>query len=103
MIGDLNSNSRWDVWDRWWNHSDVVSLLHALGLESLYHNLFREPQGNESVATFYFRRHRQRPYHIDYAFLSGNLSEGASLAIGEPEYWLEMSDHMPLNMQINNL
>lgn len=37
LIGDWNSNTRWDEWDRWWNHSDVVKLLGEVGIYSIYH------------------------------------------------------------------
>lgn len=40
LAGDLNSNVRWDKWDRWWNHSDVVNDLAAMGLRSVYHQHF---------------------------------------------------------------
>jgi exonuclease III len=96
LIGDLNSNACWDVWDRWWNHSDVVRQLYGIGLTSLYHHAHSEPQGAESKPTFYMHRKREKPYHIDYAFLSEKLLEGAACEVGDPTAWLELSDHMPL-------
>lgn len=96
LIGDLNSNTRWDVWDRWWNHSDVVTDLDKLGLSSLYHHCRKEAQGAEREPTFFMHRKVERPYHIDYAFLSSTLLEGARIEIGQPETWLALSDHMPI-------
>lgn len=68
LIGDLNSNTRWDEWDRWWNHSDVVRELQALGLSSAYHRHFSELQGEESKPTLFLQRKIEKPYHIDYGF-----------------------------------
>ena len=100
LIGDLNSNARWDVWDRWWNHSDVVAQLQARGLESMYHRVRREAQGKESSPTFFMHRNLEKPYHIDYAFMTGELSQEASIEVGTPDKWLEFSDHMPLVVRI---
>lgn len=96
LIGDLNSNACWDVWDRWWNHSDVVRHLQDVGLESVYHHIHAEKQGSETWPTFYKHRKVERPYHIDYAFLSARLLQGAACSVGDPSEWLEVSDHMPL-------
>lgn len=96
LIGDLNSNACWDVWDRWWNHSDVVRQLAETGLSSLYHFSTSERQGSESKPTFYMHRKLEKPYHIDYAFLSTKLLKGATCEVGDPASWLEDSDHMPL-------
>ncbi|GAB4180491.1 MAG: endonuclease/exonuclease/phosphatase family protein [Roseiflexaceae bacterium] len=96
LIGDLNSNACWDLWDRWWNHSDVVRQLHELGLTSVYHHTAPALHGAETQPTFYLYRKRERPYHIDYAFLSTRLLQGASCTIGDPAIWLALSDHMPL-------
>jgi len=100
LIGDLNSNTRWDVWDRWWNHSDVVQQLQEIGLESLYHYERSEAQGKEATPTFFIYRRPDKSYHIDYAFLSEALLKGASLEVGAPAHWLEHSDHMPLIVHI---
>ena len=100
LIGDLNSNACWDVWDRWWNHSDVVRQLQEVGLTSLYHHLHREQHGKETTPTFYMYRQRDKPYHIDYAFLSAKLLEDAVCEVGDPTAWLELSDHMPLTVNI---
>src|SRR5665647_441152 len=94
VIGDFNSNVCWDAWDRWWNHSDVVRELEELEIHSLYHAIKSEAQGSESNPTFYMHRKRERPYHIDYAFLSKKYLPSALLEVGNPSIWLEHSAHM---------
>jgi hypothetical protein len=96
LVGDLNSNACWDVWDRWWNHSDVVKSLGDIGLTSIYHHGLNEPQGSESKPTFYMYRRLDKPYHIDYAFCSKAFLPNARLEVGLPDQWLSVSDHMPL-------
>ncbi len=97
IIGDFNSNSIWDKWDRWWNHSDVVSKLSNLGIISLYHSFFKEAQGLESVPTFYMNRRTNKSYHIDYAFGSEIFSQTLTkVKIGETGKWLNLSDHLPI-------
>ena len=96
IIGDFNSNSIWDVWDRWWNHSDVVKELADMSIESAYHLTTSEKQGEEKTPTLYLHRRIDRPYHIDYAFLSRDILLDVSLKIGSKDEWLEHSDHMPL-------
>lgn len=96
VVGDFNSNTCWDLWDRWWNHSDVVRDLEALGLKSLYHHQFREAQGEETRPTFFMHRNLSKPYHIDYAFLSASLLAHATLQLGDRDPWLKWSDHLPL-------
>jgi exonuclease III len=100
LIGDLNSNSCWHVQGRWWNHSDVVKELQLVGLFSLYHHVWNEAQGNESTPTFFMHRKREKPYHIDYAFLSEHLLVNSSIEIGDPDLWLEYSDHMPMVVEL---
>ncbi len=101
IIGDFNSNACWDKSDKWWNHSDVVNQLEAIGLKSLYHHQTREAQGQETQATFFMQRKLEKPYHIDYAFISNDLCNLTSLEIGKTETWLTVSDHLPLLLTIN--
>jgi exonuclease III len=102
LVGDFNSNSIWDQWDRWWNHSDVVNELKEIGIESFYHKFTNEVQGKESKPTLYFQRKLLRPYHIDYIFGSQKfISSVRNLEIGEHNDWIKLSDHMPILCDID--
>ncbi len=97
IVGDFNSNAIWDKWDRWWNHTNVVDELHEIGIKSLYHIINKEEQGKETKPTFYLQRKLEKPYHIDYIFLSNNLIDDfVEIEIGAIEKWLNYSDHLPI-------
>jgi len=100
LIGDLNSNSRWDKEDRWWSHTDVVNELSTIGLNSVYHATTGEAQGCETKPTFFLQRKKEKAYHIDYAFASSNLANKCRLDVGEFGDWIAVSDHVPLTIRI---
>jgi exonuclease III len=104
LAGDFNSNTIWDQWDRWWNHSNVVQDLSELGIVSLYHSYFNEQQGKETKPTFFLQRNPAKPYHIDYIFASKALERRLSnFEIMDKEKWLNYSDHLPVFCELNNL
>lgn len=97
IIGDFNSNKIWDKWDRWWNHSDVVTELNTIGIESLYHKYYQEEQGVETRPTFFLQRKLEKPYHIDYVFGSKEFVTGLkTMELGQIKEWLKLSDHLPI-------
>lgn len=94
--GDFNSNKIWDIWDRWWNHTDVFNELEDLDIKSLYHIYYNEEQGKESMPTLYHRKNIEHKYHIDYILGSKRFYDTISkFEIGKYEKWIEISDHMP--------
>lgn len=101
VLGDLNSNVKWDRPDRWWNHSDNVRILRSIGLQSLYHDSKGIEQGGEPDPTFFLYRRRDRAYHIDYIFASIALMPGYKFRCHEADPWLEYSDHVPLEVTLD--
>ncbi|MBA3432245.1 MAG: hypothetical protein H0U16_12295 [Actinobacteria bacterium] len=101
MIGDFNSNAIWDRDHPQHSHSELVARFANLGMTSAYHRSTGDPQGQERLATHYFWRKPDRPFHIDHCFLSRSLVDaGFSFTLGAPKQWLGMSDHIPLILDL---
>jgi exonuclease III len=97
LIGDFNSNTIWDRKYREGNHSNVVKRLAEKGITSCYHAHHGQTQGKEQHPTFYLYRHRDKPYHLDYCFVSADLAATIqSVEVGAFEEWIKHSDHVPL-------
>lgn len=97
LVGDFNSNTIWDKPRRKGNHSTVVAMLENKDIYSLYHKHYKQIQGKELHPTLYMYRHKGKPYHIDYCFASKYFLENlSSVEIGEYDYWMQYSDHVPV-------
>jgi exodeoxyribonuclease-3 len=98
MAGDLNSSSR--VTAQQLSHPRFVSAMSDLGMRSVYHAASDEPHGQESVPTYRHSSGPQRDFHLDYCFVSTGLLEAASLEILCDPYWMTVSDHYPLVLDV---
>jgi len=97
LAGDFNSNTIWDKNGRISNHSNVVKRLEEKGIYSSYHLYHQQDQGLERHPTLYLYRHKDKPYHIDYCFISTDMvNKLKSVEIGGHKYWTQYSDHVPL-------
>jgi exodeoxyribonuclease III len=102
LVGDFNSNTIWDRKHRESNHSNVVKYLEEKGIFSSYHSHNKLAQGKELHPTLYMYRHQDKPYHIDYCFVSADMSEKIqSVEIGGYEFWMQYSDHVPVIVTFN--
>ncbi|MCK5367221.1 MAG: endonuclease/exonuclease/phosphatase family protein [Cyclobacteriaceae bacterium] len=104
FIGDFNSNQIWDANDRVGNHTDMVNFLMKKNIHSLYHSQEQSDQGKENEATFFMYRKKEKPYHIDYCFASDSIiSNGFKLSIENINKWIEISDHVPMIVDLISL
>ena len=98
IIGNFNSNKIWDNKHHNRDHSAVVGLLNDIGLTSAYHLKYNEKQGKETESTFFLYKHKNRGYHIDYAFANEkNIRHYKILTENE---WLNYSDHKPIVLEL---
>ena len=103
LIGDFNSNTIWDRKYRTGNHSHVVNRLQEKGITSSYHLYHKQLQGKEEHPTLYLYRHKDKPYHLDYCFVSTDLADKIqSVEIGDYDFWTKYSDHVPVIVTFND-
>ncbi|MEP7141941.1 MAG: hypothetical protein ABI707_03670 [Ferruginibacter sp.] len=101
-IGDFNSNKKWDKIHRVGNHTHVVELLAGKNIISAYHQHSGEEQGDETTPTFYLQRNKNKPYHIDYCFISADMYEKfQTIEIGSYENWIAHSDNSPITIKFD--
>lgn len=96
LIGDFNSNAKWDKKHGRRSHTNVVNELKKTDIVSAYHHFNHEKEGEEKQATFYLYRHTERPYHIDYCFASAKKLKSYEIL---KEGWLKLSDHLPIKVE----
>jgi exodeoxyribonuclease-3 len=97
--GDFNSNVRWDANRPGRNHTEVVRLFEGHGLISAYHAHREEKQGAETNPTYYFYRHQDKPFHIDYVFVPKDWHL-KSVEVGSFQLWGHLSDHVPVVVDV---
>lgn len=98
IIGDFNSNAIWDKEHRERGHSAVVNILKGKGLQSAYHFVSGDNQGEETKSTFHMYRNAERRYHIDHCFVKPDMI--LSYKVLEEKRWLELSDHFPIMLEL---
>ncbi len=97
LAGDFNSNTIWDRKYRAGNHSNVVKYLEEKNIHSAYHLYHKQTQGKEKHPTLYLYRHKDKPYHLDYCFVSADLAKKLqSVKVGTYRSWKQFSDHVPV-------
>jgi exodeoxyribonuclease-3 len=101
LTGDFNSNTIWDRKRRAGNHSNIVKYLEEKGIFSAYHLHHQQMQGKEQHPTFYLYRHRDKPYHLDYCFVSKDIAKKVcGVEVGDHTLWCQYSDHVPVIVTI---
>ena len=82
----------------------LFARLGRLGLTSAYHTVRHEVPGAESAATYFHHRDPDRPFHIDFCFVSATLRRRlAGVEVGSYEDWVRpgYSDHCPLVVEFD--
>jgi len=102
LIGDFNSNSIWDKPRRVGNHTDMIKKLDLKRIKSVYHHHFDQEHGCEQHPTFNLYKNIDKPYHLDYCFVSEDIMlKLTGMKIGTYDEWRKHSDHLPLIIDFN--
>lgn len=82
--------------------SRIIELLRSHEIESSYHHIYKESFGSEGKGTYYHHKKIDKPFHIDYCFVSKELLKNTqAFYLGEKEEWGWLSDHVPLIIEVS--
>ena len=98
MCGDFNCDVRLINKTHGKNVYEMMDKLSEVSLIDVYHYLNDEIQGEESKSTFFMNRNLSKPFHLDHLFSAHDKVK--DLQIPNPEYWMTLSDHVPLIFEI---
>ena len=98
MCGDFNCDVRLVNKTHGKNVYEMMNKLSEVGLIDVYHYLNDETQGHESKSTFFMNRNLSKSFHLDHVFSSPERVK--DLQIPNPEYWMKLSDHVPVIFKI---
>ena len=99
LCGDLNASVIWNKSNPKRNFSTLINHLKNHGLVDVYHYLNKEKQGQESQATYFFRKKLNSSYHTDHVFAAPNIIK--DLDIIDNYKWINLSDHLPVLFETN--
>lgn len=99
VAGDFNNSAVWDKPKGNNNLSAIAGALSGHGLVSAYHEFTSAEFGKEDHATLYHTKKQEKPYHIDYVFLSS--AKGLKdVSVGDYNTWISLSDHVPIIVEL---
>ncbi len=104
VAGDFNNHPRWDKPLQSWNHSYGIADLASFGLRSAYHSHHGCDAGNEEHPTFYLTKDEEKPYHLDWCFVSEGWAV-KSVEVGAYDTYCRKggpSDHAPLIVDVEH-
>ena len=102
VAGDFNNSVVWDTFGKESNFASIVEDIAQVGLVSAYHAERGFEFGQEPEPTLFWRKSLTEVYHIDYCFVPEQwMPKVRSVSVGDPEFWLNYSDHVPLCVDLD--
>jgi exodeoxyribonuclease-3 len=98
IIGDFNWNRNFDQNPSYplaGDFSDVITFLEKVNMTSAYHEFTLEDYGQETQPTLFFHHKEDKPFHVDYCFVSKDFKI-EDVEVGKYSDWIKESDHVPL-------
>ncbi|WP_068269120.1 hypothetical protein [Aldersonia kunmingensis] len=99
ISGDFNNSVNWDKPTKRAKFGDFMDELESRGFASAYHLQRGSERGNEADATLWWTRNSDKPYHIDYTFVS-RPDAIDRVDVGAHSEWLAHSDHSPMTIDL---
>lgn len=99
ISGDFNNSVFWDKPTKPAKFGDFMDELEARGFVSAYHSHYGCQRGAEPDPTLWWTRNVEKPYHIDYTFVS-RADAVEAVRVGNHTDWLAHSDHSPMTVDL---